>query len=146
MAIEEALREIREKQQRVIQDCEQLLRDVHHSDTLRENAELKVQVADTKAKLEQLETECRRLSQDNCQLNSSLREQIIDEKLSILKISQRKMNTYFQTADKEQANRLTELKERIQRELAGLKKAAFQVADAERDIYLRELVLHPVGL
>jgi hypothetical protein len=123
-----------------------LLAETEGSDTLQELERLKSETARLVSDAELREQKLKKLSGEVTDLRSSLNEQILDERLQILKISKRQTDLYFKKASDETDNslkrleasavdRLNELKRRAGQEL-GKKGAAIraEIARLENDL------------
>ncbi|MBT2290186.1 DUF2339 domain-containing protein [Paenibacillus albidus] len=113
------LKSVKEQQDVLIKDYQALIAEYESSDLVHENEQLKKQYEEQKDVLTELKIQAGQLRQENSELRTALSEQMLDEKLNILKVSRQKLETYFASVSKGYTNRLTafeqETKHRIER-------------------------------
>jgi hypothetical protein len=131
MEVGKSLEALRQRQQELLQDYERLLREVQGLDVLRENESLRTELAEAKGRFEALEKRYSQTAEENQQLRLSLQEQILDEKLNILKVSREKLRTYFAAVEKGYDNRLTAAEKQTLAEIDSLKAMALKNFDTE---------------
>lgn len=117
---------ILEKQKETLNDIENLIKLLDEDEILRKNEELKNKLdLYTDENLKLMDTVAN-VQDENLKLRLALNEQIISEKLNILKISKVKMETYFQARYSESENRLknmeSQLKSMVQQSESRLRK------------------------
>ncbi len=139
MEIQKRLVDIKESQLKILEDYESLIKDYDSNGLVTQNEELRNELADCKERLKQLEIKYERVSIENQKLRISLREQILDEKLNILKISRSKLDTYFKSAVDDCGNRLISFEKHVEKEISQLRKAAVENLGAEREHFVSEL-------
>jgi hypothetical protein len=131
MEVGKSLEVLRQRQQELLHDYERLLREVNSIDAIQENETLRRDLTEVKAHCEALEKRCRKAVEENQQLRLNLQEQVLDEKLAILKVSREKLQTYFASAEKSCDNRLTVAEKQVMAEIAELKAVALKNLDDE---------------
>ncbi|MGF9699461.1 DUF2339 domain-containing protein [Paenibacillus sp. MABNR03] len=89
------LRQVQEQQRQLVKEYNSLLQDYQSDDLIVQNEQLHEQVEAHKQKLHQLETRARKMEEENARLRMALSEQMLDEKLNLIRVSQEKMETYF---------------------------------------------------
>jgi len=94
------------KQNDSIKDIETLIGLLDEDKLLNENKELTQQLALAASDNRKLNEALTQIQDENIKLRLALNDQIISEKLNILKISKAKMETYFQDRQKNTQNRL----------------------------------------
>ncbi|MDD3024056.1 MAG: DUF2339 domain-containing protein, partial [Syntrophomonadaceae bacterium] len=94
------------KQNDTINDLETLIGLLDEDKILNENKELAQQLALASSDNRKLNKTLTQIQDENIKLRLALNDQIISEKLNILKISKAKMETYFQDRQKNTGNRL----------------------------------------
>lgn len=139
MDVGTSLEGLRQRQRELLKEYEQLLREMKGRDEARENESLRAELAAANARCCDLEKRYRQASGENEQLRLSLQEQIIDEKLNILKVSREKLGTYFATAGKDGDNRLSTAEKRALAEIGAVKAMAMKTLDAELAAVVAEL-------
>lgn len=93
--IKDKLHKLKEDQKNLLSKYESLVTEYDSVDVINENSELKREVDDKKKRLKDLEKKYSKAISENQHLRVSLQEQILDEKLNILKISQQKLIRIF---------------------------------------------------
>ncbi len=139
MNVSESLEALRHQHQALSREYDRVLKEIEGLDMLQENTVLRQEIAGLTSRCNELENEYRQAADENMQLKLSLQEQILDEKLNILKVSREKLDTYFTAAAKEHENSLTEAESRAKWEIEELKKAAAQKLSDEMGPIIEEL-------
>lgn len=138
MSSADNLKKIISSQKEVIVQLETECKQIENNDLYIENEKLKIELNDITVQNTADKKQLAKLSNENIQLKRSLYDQICCEKLSIIKMSQKKLNVYFQSSYSNELNRLTALeinsKARIQRMSDTLHKNNIA---AEDDLYLK---------
>lgn len=86
---------IKDVQNKLIKEYQELISQYESHDLIHENQTLRQQYEEYKLRLSRLQEKFKQTEEENVQLRTSLTEQIIDEKLNIIKVSREKLNTYF---------------------------------------------------
>lgn len=133
----EQLRHIQGGQERLLQEYESLVREYESQDLLLENQTLRQQAEERQKRLAELQLRLRRLEEENGRLRTSLAEQMMDEKLNIIKVSREKLSTYFGTQSAGHMNRLAALEMETRTRIIRL----FQQASAELKTEQQELAM-----
>ncbi|PAD30458.1 DUF2339 domain-containing protein [Paenibacillus sp. 7523-1] len=89
------LRQVQEHQRQLVKDYNTLLQDYQSDDLIVQNEQLREQVDAHELKLRQIEARARKMEEENARLRMALSEQMLDEKLNLIRVSQKKMETYF---------------------------------------------------
>jgi len=97
-----------------------LLDDYAAQDGLLENERLRSQVEEWRQRAVALDERSRRLEQENVRLRTALADQLVEERLSLLKTSKRKLDAYFGQHTELQMNRLVYLEQNTRRRLDTL--------------------------
>ncbi|MCL6602069.1 MAG: DUF2339 domain-containing protein [Paenibacillus sp.] len=103
----ERLRSMKQQQDRLARDYQALVTEYESHDLANENEQLKKQYEEHRLALEKLKVQVGELQQENSELRISITEQVMDEKLNILKVSRQKLQTYFASQSKSYTDRLT---------------------------------------
>lgn len=106
MNMNDELTRLKKRQQQILDEYEELLQKYDSDDLIHQNELLQARLAKVTEALDAMQREHESISAENRQLKISLKEQMLDEKLNILKISQDKLNTYFNVANESCQNRL----------------------------------------
>ncbi|WP_240479731.1 DUF2339 domain-containing protein [Paenibacillus wynnii] len=113
------LRSMKQQQDGLVREYQALVTEYESHDLVNENVTLKKQHEEHKLALEQLKVQVGKLQQENSELRIAITEQIMDEKLNIIKVSRQKLQTYFASQSKAYTDRLSsfeiEVKHRIER-------------------------------
>lgn len=114
MNSQEHLSRLLMKQQEITRDIEALIAELDAEGTLSENKRLQADLAKLRSEHNDLTKRLAAIHQENTRLRMALSEQIFSEKLSILKISRRKVELYFQREANQSWNRLAGLEAGLQ--------------------------------
>ena len=96
MDIKRRLNEITLEHNTIIKKYNDLLKDLNDIDYILENEELKKSVTDYRNSIQELTKQIKKLKDENAGLKTCLSEQILDEKLQIIKISKNHTEVYCQ--------------------------------------------------
>jgi uncharacterized membrane protein len=112
------LRAVQQQQDGLLKEYQALIEEYEGSDLVHENEALKQENEENRVILGELKIQAAKLRQDNSELRTALTEQILDEKLGILRVSRQKLQTYFASQNNAYLDRLTsfelETKQRIE--------------------------------
>ncbi len=89
------LNELKDSQKKNAINLEEIIRLIEQSDLNRENADLKKKLEQHQKAYDELKIKFDSLNDENQKLKLSLYEQIMDEKLSIIKLTREKLDLYF---------------------------------------------------
>lgn len=106
-SFKDRLRFMKVQQDSLIKEYEALIAEYESHDLVNENEHLKKQYEKDKAALNELQVQVKKLQEENSELRVALTEQILDEKLGILKVSRQKLQTYFASQSNMHTDRLT---------------------------------------
>lgn len=101
------LRAVQQQQDGLLKEYQALIEEYESSDLVHENEALKKENEENKLILRELKIQASILRQDNSELRTALTEQILDEKLGILRVSRQKLQTYFGSQNNAYLDRLT---------------------------------------
>jgi hypothetical protein len=118
------LRFMKVQQDGLIKEYEALIAEYESNDLVNENEHLKKQYENNKQTLVELRAKVGRLQQENSELRVTLTEQILDEKLEILKVSKQKLHTYFASKSIGHMDRLTAFELETKRHIQQLYQTA----------------------
>lgn len=133
------IKQLTEAEQNLSKQLNALLEDYESRDIIQENEQLRQQTAVQEKKISTLETKLTTVEKENSQLRQALQEQILDEKLNLLKVSKQKLDTYFTNQKNAHANELTAFEQATRLEIDRLKKQAQTLLGKEKDQILNEL-------
>ncbi|HOJ78437.1 MAG TPA: DUF2339 domain-containing protein [Bacillota bacterium] len=145
MDLKDRIIELKKSQQRILDEYNQIIADVNTDGIIQENAELKKTLAEYSKELAQFKQNVAKLTQENNKLKSALYEQLLNEKLSILKITNEKLQTYFKNELVANNDRLSELVQITRSRLDRLKEIAekrLTLKKEEFNIKIKELEQH----
>lgn len=132
------LRFMKVQQDGLIKEYEALIAEYESHDLVNENEHLKKQYEKHKLALAQLKTQVGKLQQENSELRVALTEQILDEKMGILKVSRHKLLTYFASQGNAHMDRLTAFELDAKRRIKRLYTAAsHQLSDDKSEFAIR---------
>lgn len=95
-----------EDQRQVVKSYEELLKEIHQDDSISENVRLKEELEVLKTELYKDKERIQELSQENISSKIALKEQMYNERNSILKVSLKKIDLYFKNEKEGALNRL----------------------------------------
>ncbi len=128
-----------EKLKQFVLEYESFLKKFQSSDLLIENERLKKELADSRKMFAALEERYQEVSSENSRLRLALREQIIDEKLALIKISQHKLETYFKSETTQHEDRLTLVSRKARQKMAQLHRLAVNNLEQEKEEFTSKL-------
>ncbi len=99
-----------------------LFEDISTSDLVNENKRLHKEIEEKTKNLNKLEKKIASLNKDNQELKNTLLEQIIDERLQLVKISYKKLSIYFEDKNNKNTDRLTWFENDLKAKLTSLEK------------------------
>lgn len=128
------LKALQEEQERLLAEYRNLVAEYASRDLLRDNEELKTRLAESRRELDGLRAKLERLQEENVRLRTALTEQVIDEKRNLVKLSRRKLETYFTAAQAGAMNRLTSFEQQARSAIDGLaNQAANELGEMQQD-------------
>ncbi len=139
MQIKDKLRSFLENQQKFIKEYENLVNEFESSNLVNENSSLKKEIAKYKELVEEIQTKYHDVVKENNSLKVALKEQILDEKLNILKISHQKIDLYFRNLKEDYTNSLLQLEQTSKEKVEKLRTIASQELTQSKDEFLRKL-------
>ncbi|QUL54748.1 DUF2339 domain-containing protein [Paenibacillus tritici] len=111
------MRAVQQQQDRLLKEYQALIEEYESSDLVRENEVLMQENGASRLILAELKAQAARLERDNSELRTALAEQILDEKLGILRVSRQKLQTYFASRDHAYLDRLTSFEQEAKRRI-----------------------------
>ncbi|WP_078555606.1 DUF2339 domain-containing protein [Alkalihalobacterium alkalicellulosilyticum] len=136
MDLQEKMREIREKHKQLTSEYDAVIREYESSDVsqlVQEMKALKLEYDNLKDQLHESEKQYEKKAEENRQLKTALQEQILDEKLSILKVSQQKLTTYFKIESSKYKHKLEELEQKTKKRIENLSRKANHLVGEEKE-------------
>ena len=121
MDLAEKFKQLKNNQQKLLKEYEDAIEETESSIILVENEKLKKQLIKHNEFLKKLKEEHHKLLNENQNLKLSLNEQIIDEKLKIIKISQNRLNLFFKREKLQNTDRLTYFEQKTKKYITVLK-------------------------
>ncbi len=110
MDLTKKLKEIKSQHQSLLKKYEEIVKEADESLALSENEKLKKELEINNKKLNELNKKIKKTLDENKDLKISLNEQIIDERLNIIKLSKDKIDLYFKKEKESKLNILEALK------------------------------------
>ncbi len=124
MELKNKVNDLLKNQKDIIDQYEEVIKDLNLDNKLSENIELKKEIDNYKKYTQKLKEEQRALLNENINLKISLKEQIINEKMSILNASKKKIDMYFNNEINKKINKLNALEISAKDRLSKIKKIA----------------------
>ena len=124
MEMKEKIDNLLKSQKEVLNQYEDLMKEINIDDALNENQRLKKKVEEYDKTLEELRKKQDKLHKENWTLNIALKEQMTNEKLGILNASRNKTEIYFKNEEKRQTNKLKALETATKKKLTHMRKIA----------------------
>lgn len=120
MDLSKKLQELKDEQQQLVDKYNLLISESNDPLVFEENYKLKSEIFDKNEKLAKLEIEHKNLLDKNRSLKMTLKEQIIDERLNIIKLSKQKIDLYFKKSKESNKNLLEKVEYDITKEVDKL--------------------------
>jgi hypothetical protein len=133
------LHTLRENQRSILSEYEVFITEYESVDFINENRSLKEDIQQSKQRLQELEKMYENTVKENQKLRAALQEQILDEKLNILKVSKKNLDTYFEDQSSTHQNRLTSFEQKTKRQMNDLKQKAIKHLGEEKDSIIEQL-------
>jgi uncharacterized membrane protein len=137
--IQKRLVDLKESQHKILEQFDSLLKDYDSDGLVAQNEKLHKELAECKEQLNCLKVKYENVTTENQNLRISLKEQILDEKFNILRISRGKLDIYFKSAVHDCDNRLIALERQWELEITKLRSAAAENLAAEQETFVGEL-------
>lgn len=148
----DSLKKILDRQKGIVTDLDGEIQELEKGDLVRENTQLKEELAAKKEALEKVSSDRALLEKENRNLKNALYEQIYNEKMAILRMSSEKLKVYFHSNCEREINRLTAFelatKRRIEEITAALRENRVALEDEiyEKIAALNELLNKKITL
>ncbi|AJQ29103.1 DUF2339 domain-containing protein [Pelosinus fermentans] len=139
MNFQEKLLILKQNQDNVLEEYKTLLAEYESDGLISQNEELQKELIECKGRLDQLEVKYKSIKVENERLRISLQEQILDEKLDILKISREKLDTYFKNTVGDCENRLMAFERQSEKEISQLRSTAMDNLGHEKEMFAAEI-------
>ncbi|MHA0856851.1 DUF2339 domain-containing protein [Paenibacillus sp. CMAA1364] len=97
---------IQDSQNKLSKEVQALVREYESQDVMIENEKLREKTKEYQLRLTTLQEKAGRLETENVKIRTALSEQIMNEKLNIIHVTQEKLDTYFARNSGEHVNRL----------------------------------------
>jgi hypothetical protein len=130
-----------ENLKKFVREYESFLKEYETSHIVNENDALKKEIEAVRKNIAALEKKCESVSRENTHLRVALREQILDEKLSLIKVSQQRLETYFKRQAAENEDSLTILSRKARQRVEQLRKTSSQLLEQDKFEFLTKLGL-----
>lgn len=139
MKIVDKLHELKKSQNELLSKFNEIINEAEKSDNIVENEKLRDRVAKLDKSLNEIEKKYKKLLDENQKLKLSLNEQIIDEKLNILKVSQEKLDLYFGKSKTNNQNNLKKLEFELKRRIDKFRQLAESNLSNDKKEALKEI-------
>lgn len=131
--LKERLVAVKDSQQALVKEYQAIIAEYESHDLIREAELLRSQYEECKRRLQDTRQQLDRLEEENGRLRVAMTEQMMDEKLNLIKVSREKLETYFAVRLGEQKNRLSALEEEALRRCRLLEeRASLELAEERR--------------
>lgn len=137
----EKLSELNREQKELLQKYTSVINDISALDVLNENKKLKEDHEKLNKRFKELEETAQKLANENRDIRNALVENVIDEKLQIVKISKEKLELFFKHKMNESANRLSSFENEIKRVINELENKINKEILAEKTEMLQQLTV-----
>jgi uncharacterized membrane protein len=124
MGISENVKSLIARQHELTKDMEAVMKQLDTDNPVLENEKLKAELIRINQQADKLENEFKVVKKENSNLRIALNEQLLNERLSILKASKEKIDAYFRLEEKSIDNKLALLEKRSMERLSHIRKAA----------------------
>lgn len=125
---------IRDKQNQLSKEYQALMAEFEANDAVRENEKLRREYEEYKQRVGVLEARLHVLEKENGGLRHALSEQILDEKLNLIKASREKLETYFATTGPGHLNRLDAVEYGARQRIHALYEQAERHLGADKEV------------
>ncbi|MNH98319.1 hypothetical protein D3C73_510380 [compost metagenome] len=137
------LYDLKGHQNQLIHEVQTLIDEYESHDLLQENQALRKQYEIYKQQLDELKEAYKQETEENSRLRASLTEQMIDEKLSLLKVSREKLETYFGQEAGKHGHRLEQFEAAAKTDIQrGIERAAHELGEEREEFQSKLNALH----
>ncbi|MBY9080808.1 DUF2339 domain-containing protein [Paenibacillus sp. HN-1] len=105
--LKDRLRSLKNRQDMLMKEYQTLISELSSDDLMLENEHIKRRLGELEQTLASLQAESDKLKSENRDLREALTEQMMNEKLRIVRVSSEKLHTYFGAQSKAYQDRLT---------------------------------------
>lgn len=135
----EKLKFLLDEQKKLQKTLDSAIQEATQDVDVNELENLRRELRKTETELNQLKKESRKMEEENQSLRASLREQILDEKLNIIKLSKEKLETYFQSVNAPHHQKLSALEEDLKQKFQKINRENEKELKEEKDILTKEI-------
>lgn len=139
MKIKNKIDNLLSNQKEIIKEYEELIKELNINNAINENLKLKKEVENYKKKLNEIENQAKKLSQENISLKAALQEQILNEKISILNASKKKIDLYFNKKTNSNLNKLDSIEKLTITKLNNISKIIDTELDEDKEAMLSSI-------
>lgn len=127
------LEQLRDAQQGIAREYQQLLSEYEANDIVRENEQLRAGYTEYRQQAEELATRMQALKEENRKLRQALSEQMLDERMDFIRASRQKLDTYFSSTSYSHTNKLLAAEQSARKKIEHLYSQAegFLTTDQE---------------
>lgn len=113
MELGDKIQGLLKSQKDILKEYEEIFKEINLNDPINENIEMKKEIGDIKENLLDAEKRIIKLQQENMSIKALLKEQMLNERTSILNASKQKIEIYFSNEEKKGINRLHALENSV---------------------------------
>ncbi|MBA9084668.1 hypothetical protein FHR92_001129 [Fontibacillus solani] len=135
----ERLKLVKDSQNKLTKEYQSLLEEYESNDLVNENEVLRRQYAEYKQRDAVLQDKLKKLETENGKLREALTEQILDEKLGLIKASKEKMEAYFASQAHGHMNRLDSLEHSAKLRISSLYDQADKHLGQDKEVVQAKL-------
>ncbi|MCX7708619.1 MAG: DUF2339 domain-containing protein [Clostridia bacterium] len=139
MQIKDQLKNLLGAQKDFLHEFESVVKEFESNDLVNQNIQLNRELQEYKKLVEEFKVKVQSIEKENQGLRIALKEQILDEKLNILKISRQKLETYFHDLSRQYNNRLLALEQSTMARCQELKNIAAKELGNEKEDLNKEI-------
>ncbi|WP_410770410.1 DUF2339 domain-containing protein [Fontibacillus sp. BL9] len=130
---------IKDRQNQLAREYQDLMAEFEANDALRENETLRREHEAVQQRVAALEARLQLLEKENGSLRHALSEQILDEKLSLIKASRQKLETYFTAMGQGHMNSLDAVEHGARQRIHQLYEQADRFLGADKEVITAKL-------
>jgi uncharacterized membrane protein len=132
--------DLQKELEKLVTEYKDIVREYQSSDFIRENSRLEKELSSLRQTYQETDKKYEQLLKENADLKAALREQIIDEKLNIIKVSRQKLHTYFAVKGVAADNSLTRVENKFRERLNRLHQQVQKTPFHDKEEFLRQIV------
>ncbi len=139
MEIYDKINSLKEKQKNILHEFENLADKIKEFDNINENEKLKNDIFKIRKEIDELSKKFNKVQDELQNTKLALREQVISEKMNILKISRQKIETYFEKELNSNLNSLDSLELKIKNKINEFINICNKNLTEEQSYFIKKL-------